>query len=270
MNSDRFRRQQDIIPSEKLESLAVTIIGCGAVGSFTCLTLAKMGVSNICVYDADTVEEHNLSNQWFRPADVGRNKAEALAEIIHEFAEVSLTVHPEHYVRQPLRGIVIGAVDSMDTRLLIWREVKKMVPDLYLDARMGAEVGKIHVVQPGDPSSRRHYEADLYPSSEALHARCTAKATMFCAAGLGALVGALVAGHVMGRQVSSVVVDWRNLVLMGWRRWGEGRVGRGELDGCLASLFMGVGWMDVVSAEKSQMGFPHRGGSLTFDSPVLT
>ena len=60
----------------------------------------------------------------------------------------------------------------------LWREVRKLSPDWYLDARMGAEVGKVHVVDPRDPGSRRKYEEDLYPSTEALHARCTAKATM--------------------------------------------------------------------------------------------
>ena len=215
MNSERFRRQQDLLPPEKLAGCPVTVIGAGAVGSVTAFTLAKMGLVDLTVYDPDIVEEHNLPNQWFRTSDVGRRKVDALSEIIQGFTDVIIEAHGERYVRQPLRGLVVSTVDSMDTRLLLWREVKKLRPELYLDARMGAEVGKIHAVYPRDPSSGRKYEEDLYPSSDALHARCTAKATMYCAAGLGALVGSLVAGHVMGRQARSVVVDWRNLVMMG-------------------------------------------------------
>ena len=113
MSGDRFLRQRDIIPPEKLAALEVTIIGAGAVGSFTCLTLAKMGVMNITVYDGDTVEEHNLPNQWYRPRDLGRQKVDALAEIIHEFTDVTLTTHPRNYTHEPLSGIVICCVDSM-------------------------------------------------------------------------------------------------------------------------------------------------------------
>ena len=208
MSGDRFIRQRDLLPPEKLAALEVTIIGAGAVGSFTALTLAKMGVTHITVYDGDVVEEHNLPNQWYRSRDLGRRKVDALAEIIHEFTDVTLTTHPRHYTHENLTGIVICAVDTMDTRLLIWREVKKLKPVLYIDARMGAEVGKIHVVHPADPASRRKYEEDLYPSSEAFHAPCTAKATVYCAAGLAAYIADTVAGYAVGRAVHSVVVDW--------------------------------------------------------------
>ena len=257
---ERYRRQLDILPPDRLAKLNVTIIGCGAVGSFTCLTLAKMGVTDITVYDGDSVEEHNLPNQWYRPDHVGWNKTDALYDVIYDFTELELKAHARHYTREPLTGIVICCVDSMDARLKIWREVKKYArttssspqpgpnsghansgassepallqasspprlssrppglqastPLLYLDARMGAEVGKILVVHPSLPSSVRRYEQDLYPSSEAFHAPCTAKATIYCAAGLAAFIGAIVAGHANGRMVEGVVVDWRTSTLI--------------------------------------------------------
>ena len=135
-------------------------------------------------------------------------KVEALAEIILDFTDVMLTTHPHHYIHENLTGIVICAVDTMDCRLLLWREVRKLKPELYIDARMGAEVGKVHIVHPADLASRRRYEEDLYPSSEALHAPCTAKATVYCAAGLGAFIADIVAGHAPGRALRSFVVDW--------------------------------------------------------------
>ena len=138
-------RQQDILPPEKLAKLAVTIIGCGAVGSFVALTLAKMGITNITVYDGDTVAAHNLPNQWYKADHIGMNKTDALWDIINDFTGVELKANDYHYERETLRGIVICCVDSMDTRLNIWREVKKFNPELYIDARMGAEVGKVLV-----------------------------------------------------------------------------------------------------------------------------
>ena len=208
MSDDRFIRQRDILPPDKLAALEVTIIGAGAVGSFTCLTLAKMGVTDISIFDGDTVEEHNLPNQWYKPDHVGWNKTDALWDIIVDFTGVELRARSHHYTHEPLTGIVICCVDTMDTRLLLWREVKKFKPDLYIDARMGAEVGKILVVNPADPASCRRYEEDLYPSSEAFHAPCTAKATVYCAAGLGAFIGGMVAGYGLGRPLHSLVLDW--------------------------------------------------------------
>ena len=212
---DRYIRQQDILPPDKLAKLSITVIGCGAVGSFTVLTLAKMGITDITVYDGDTVEEHNLPNQWYKPDHLGMNKTDALWDIIHDFTGVELKANAYYYERETLRGIVICCVDSMDTRLKIWREVKKYEPELYLDTRMGAEVGKVLVVHPSLPASRRKYEEDLYPSSEAFQAPCTAKATIYCACGLAAYVGSMVAGYAVGRQLRGVVVDWVNGEVVG-------------------------------------------------------
>jgi len=212
---DRFIRQRDIIPPEKLARKAVTVIGCGAVGSFTVLTLAKMGMGDITVYDGDNVEEHNLPVAWYRPDHVGMNKTDALWDVLVDFTGVELKANAYHYDRETLRGIVICCVDTMDTRLKIWREVKKFEPELYIDARMGAEVGKVLVVHPSLPNSCRKYEEDLYPSSEAFQAPCTARATIYCAAGLAAYVGSMVAGYAVGRPVQGVVVDWVNLEVVG-------------------------------------------------------
>ena len=211
---ERFKRQLDVLPPDKLRNAEVTIIGCGAVGSFTCLTLAKMGVETITVFDGDNVEEHNLPNQWFRPDQVGMNKSDALWDVITDFTGVSLVGNAGHYQRAPLRGIVICCVDSMDARLNIWREVKKFKPALYIDARMGAEVGKVLVARPSDPASCRAYEEELYPSSEAFHAPCTAKATIYCAAGLAAFIAGTIAGVINGRAPANLVVDFTTMTLI--------------------------------------------------------
>ena len=103
----------------------------------------------------------------------------------------------------------------MDTRLKIWREVKKYEPELYIDARMGAEVGKILVVHPSLSTSCRKYEGDLYPSSDAHHTPCTAKATIYCAAGLSAFIGATVSAYVNNRRPAELIIDFHNMQLLG-------------------------------------------------------
>jgi hypothetical protein len=205
-----FVRQRDVLPWEKLHSATVTVIGAGAVGSFTALSLVKMGVGTVEVYDFDTVSVENLGPQWFRVCDLGRFKVEALADQLAAFGG-KVVPHPDRFVAQPVSGIVVCTVDSMDARISIWRHVRKCRrAELYLDARMGAEVGKVFAIRPVDPEDCRAYDSELYPSTEALRAPCTARSTIYCAAGLSAFLAATVGNHLAGRRYRrDLVVDFR-------------------------------------------------------------
>ena len=65
MENNRFWRQLDLCPPDKL-TFPITVIGAGAIGSATVVTLAKMGWSNITVYDEDDLADHNFPNQMSR------------------------------------------------------------------------------------------------------------------------------------------------------------------------------------------------------------
>ena len=205
-----FVRQRDILPWEKLQAARVTVIGAGAVGSFTALSLVKMGVGTVEVYDFDTVSVENLGPQWFRVCDLGRPKVEALAEQLAAFGG-NVIAHNERFVAQAVSGIVICTVDSMDARIAIWRHIRKCRRvDLYLDARMGAEVGKVLAIRPVDPEDCRIYQAELYPSTEAFRAPCTARSTIYCASGLASFLVATVGNHLAERRYRrELVVDFR-------------------------------------------------------------
>ena len=60
------------------DSSRIHIVGCGSVGSTLAENLIRCGVTKLALWDFDTVEEHNIVNQMFRKADVGREKVEAL------------------------------------------------------------------------------------------------------------------------------------------------------------------------------------------------
>jgi len=207
----RYWRQLDIVDQPRLARTPITVIGAGAIGSFTVLALAKSGAEHITVWDHDEVAEHNLPNQWFAPADVGEKKVYALAGRVREMTGVMIRAVPHRYDTGPLGEVAICAVDSMDARIAIWGSVKASRPALWIDARMGAEVGRVLVVG----GFGGWYDDTLHPSSEAFQAPCTARATMFCAAGLAAFVSAQVVHHVSGRPVTpDITVDFRNSVLL--------------------------------------------------------
>lgn len=57
------------------------IIGAGGVGSWLAPSLCMLiGRENVVLIDGDTLEKKNLNRQLFTEQDIGRNKAEALAE----------------------------------------------------------------------------------------------------------------------------------------------------------------------------------------------
>ena len=206
----RFRRQQDVVDQTRLAATSITVIGAGAVGSFTTLALAKTGAEKITVWDYDSVSEHNLPNQWYRPRDKGQKKVTALAELVHEMTDVRIEAVPRMFTTGDVGEVVIFAVDTMDARMNIWRNLKPR-PALLIDARMGAEVGILYCVGP----HASWYEDTLHSSSDAYRAPCTAKATMYCASGLAAFITAQIVQYVSSRPTTpQLTIDFRNSLLV--------------------------------------------------------
>ena len=212
MNAETiYHRQLSIIPLDRLQKTEVTVIGAGAVGSFTAFTLAKMGIGKITVYDHDTVELHNIPNQLFSMQDCGVPKVEALCDMIRHFHGVEIDTVGRKYIDQALAGIVIVAVDSMDVRLKIWEQVRYNPRiELFIDSRMGAEVGRVITIRPIDPDDVAMYESTVHTSQEALQARCTEKAVIYTVLGIASAICGRVANHLRGDPYpKDVVLDFR-------------------------------------------------------------
>lgn len=198
-------RQYGILPPKSVSDIETTIIGVGGIGSWLALALGKMGLPNFRIFDADIVEAPNIPTQAYRLEDEGKSKVQATNEIVTAFAGSIVTAIPEHFVGQErLRGIVVCAVDKMDTRIDIWKKSIRFNPmiELYVEARMGAEELRVYSLKPTDPDLVRRYEENLYPSSEAFHAPCTEKSiayTVFTSAGI---IGREVKAYLTGEDVA--------------------------------------------------------------------
>jgi hypothetical protein len=211
-----FWRQIDIVSPEDLSQLPVTIIGAGGIGSPTALALAKMGVENITVYDDDRVELHNLPNQLYRFGDLGKTKVEGLSSICRDFAGVELKKVPERLNGHALSGIVVSGVDTMKARKEMWERIRwnPSIP-LYIEARMGAEVCRIHSIKPTDPSLVKWYESTLYSDEEAVQAPCTARAIIYCSFMIGALVANQVKKFAKAEMIlKEIIFDLATLTLI--------------------------------------------------------
>jgi hypothetical protein len=95
------------------------------------------------------VDEHNVSNQAYGMSDVGLLKADAFS--IHVENQTGVLPTPlELQYDGPLIGRRhISAVDSMASRLAIWKAIREQAGvQLYIDSRMALNTMDIHIVRP--------------------------------------------------------------------------------------------------------------------------
>jgi len=210
----RFLRQLDLVPPEKL-NFPITVIGAGAIGSAAVVTLAKMGCSNITVWDGDVLEDVNVPNQLCKPAMVCLPKVEALAELVCELTEVQIKAIDRRYRGQKLDTVTIVTVDNMATRQKVWKRVKlnRKVP-LLMDTRMGAEIGRIYTIRPTNISDCDFYRENLYSSQEAQHLPCSARSVIYCPTVVAGLVALLIKQYAMNIPLPrEILIDLPHFLL---------------------------------------------------------
>ncbi len=180
ISEDRFVRQKELVPSERLAELLVTVIGVGAIGRQVALQLAAIGVRKLQLVDFDRVDATNITTQGYLQSDVGVLKVHATAEAIRRLdPAVDVLVFDARYrPKQEVGQVVFCCVDSIETRAAIWRSAGKRA-EFWADGRMLGEV--IRVLVAADEPSRRHYPTTLFASSEAEPGRCTARSTIYTA-----------------------------------------------------------------------------------------
>lgn len=202
-------RQFDLIPASVLNE-PITIIGAGAIGSFTTLALAKMGFENLKVYDFDTIEIENMNSQFYRRQDIGKPKVLALKDLVKDFTDVEIKAKNEPYVSGYFPGIVIMAVDSMKVRKLIWDNHKEISfhTKLIIDGRMGGESALIYAMNPLDQKDISSYEKTLYTDENAVEERCTAKATMYTVQSITGQICKIVKDYLTNSTPYARITTW--------------------------------------------------------------
>ena len=179
-NDERYSRQRDIVPHERIASCRATVIGVGAIGRQVALQLAAMGIPWLQLVDHDVVEWSNLASQGYLEGDMGHPKVNATLELCWRInAATQIHAVPERFRRSmEIGNIVFCCVDKIDVRRLIWESVKDRI-SFFSDGRMTAEV--LRILAACDAASRNHYPTTLFNRDEAFVGPCTAKTTIYCA-----------------------------------------------------------------------------------------
>ena len=177
---ERYMRQKDIVPADRLAGCKATVIGVGAIGRQVALQLTAMGISWLQLVDFDTVEASNLASQGYLEEDLGKLKIEATGSLCKQInSSVELQVAKHAFRRSmDIGNVVFCAVDAIYTRRLIWESVKDKV-NFFADGRMNAEV--LRIITVCDFESREYYPTTLFATEEAFEGPCTAKTTVYCA-----------------------------------------------------------------------------------------
>lgn len=177
------RRHMELFKPETFEH-PIHVIGAGATGSWVALQLAKLGLSDITVWDFDKVEEHNVPNQAFSIGDVGSCKVDALYELILRDTGTSIGTWNKPFADQRVSGVVFMMIDTMSGRKQIWSDAIKLKPRIahYIEPRMGLDGGRIYNVNPCDLKHIEMYEKTFYSDEEAEVSACGSSMTVITTA----------------------------------------------------------------------------------------
>ena len=190
MNTDRYSRQQALVPARRLEGRRVTVIGVGAVGRQVALQLASIGVGHLQLIDHDKVEESNISSQGYREDDLGHHKVNCAAEACGDINyKLAIEIFNTKFNPDIEHGeTIFCCVDSMDVRKEIFEAVKDTCM-FFIDGRMSAETMRILTAY--NEKTMAYYPTTLFPDSEAFQESCTAKTTIYCAN----VIAGIMVGH---------------------------------------------------------------------------
>ncbi|MDO8408060.1 MAG: ThiF family adenylyltransferase [bacterium] len=178
-----------IFDPERFDNARVDVVGCGAVGSRIAMEVGKLGVSNLHLWDGDIVEGHNIANQLYALADIGRPKVEALTEAISAATGLSPMVHCAH-IEQPqiLGDVVFLAVDTMAARRAIFRDCLhlKFTTKVVIEVRMGVEEVRVYGFNPRSRAEVLAWKKTLVDDDVTVESACGARTTVGATAGITA------------------------------------------------------------------------------------
>jgi adenylyltransferase/sulfurtransferase len=156
-DEDRYQRLRLIRwwNQERLRETNVLVVGAGALGNEVVKNLALLGCGNIWIADFDRIETTNLTRSpLFRASDVGRWKAEVLAERAHEMNPDCSTFPLMLDARYQLglaflkrMDFILGCLDNREARYYVNRSCF-LLKKLFIDGGLETLNGSVTIFHP--------------------------------------------------------------------------------------------------------------------------
>ena len=129
---------------KRFSSATVAVCGLGGLGSNIAIALARSGIGKLLLIDFDCVDVTNLHRQQYKASQIGRYKAEALAENLLEIAPyteihtVTVKITEENFAELLKEtDIVCEAFDHAESKAMLVNGVLEQLPYCYLVAASG-------------------------------------------------------------------------------------------------------------------------------------
>ena len=198
-----YQRQWDLLNTQDLQDVSVTVVGCGSVGSVATMTLLKMGLRNVQLFDDDRISQENLPNQ-FLPDMVGEPKVFGLESLLSKLGLYEYcNARFEKWTGQRLETpVVISAADDMEVRRALFAACVRTfgLVKLFIDVRSAGEYMKVYAVDPSREAGRKFYISTLHTNAQSEPADCMASQIIY---------SSLFAGGLAAQRVKQWVKDER-------------------------------------------------------------
>ena len=129
---------------EKFSRGRVAICGLGGLGSRVAELLTRAGVGYLRLIDFDRLEATNLNRQWYFMEQLGRYKAEALADNLRRITPYAeLDVHTVRITEDNLVSlladvdVIVEAFDNATCKAMLVNGVREQFPRCHLVAASG-------------------------------------------------------------------------------------------------------------------------------------
>lgn len=203
----------------RLEQAHVAVIGCGGLGSWAALALARMGVRRLTLIDPDRFDRSNLPRQLAFASDIGACKAASVGRNVASHMSNAGTITAinaafnEELVAslRPVSALVVG-VDSNAARLLASRVARDLqVPAAFFMLSMDGQRAQAFL-QTADGPCLSCVLPNLDPDAAA---PCAAASIASCF--LAAAHGVAMVSAALMAEGQSIIPRWRETSLDGSR-----------------------------------------------------
>jgi molybdopterin/thiamine biosynthesis adenylyltransferase len=172
----------------------IIVGGVGGIGSWLAMLLGRAGYT-LHLFDDDTIDETNMAGQLYTIANIGSNKAAAIANSIYAYSQNSkVETYGRYTAESEACPITFSCFDNMAARKLLFENwAAQEDRSIFIDGRMLAESFQIYAVVKG---KEEEYRATLFDDGEVQEQPCSAKATSHTAAIIGGMMTGILTNHM--------------------------------------------------------------------------
>jgi hypothetical protein len=184
----------------EIQKQRVILAGCGGIGSWTILQLARMNPAALFMYDDDTVEQANMSGQLYCQDDIGKAKVDAMADMIKSYTTMrNIYAIKDKFTRNSEAGdVMICGFDNMEARRIFftaWNNRVMAKPEeerkkcLYLDGRLSIDTLQVFCITGDNDWAMAEYaDKYLFTDAQAEETQCSLKQTTYLACMIGSMI----------------------------------------------------------------------------------